>query len=231
MKALVIGGTSNIGISIIDQLYNENYEIEFTFSNNLSKANEIKNKYNLKSYQIDITQENQVKELFDNVCNIDLLVIVSGIFTVASQQELSLDDFNKVIDINIKGTFLIVKHSIISMNLNSSIVMISSTNAYHPGFGNTAHYDGSKGFVLSYTKSLASELGPNKIRVNAVAPGLIEAPYLHDKDNPVLNMFLDRAIIKDTVKAEDVALTVSFLAKNKAIDGQCIVVDCGYLIG
>lgn len=231
MKALIIGGTSNIGSDIVRQLVKENYEVIFTYTNNINKAAEIKSKYNVDYIKNDITDENQVKILFDKVKDIDLLVIVSGVFSVSSQEELSVESFNSVIDTNIKGTFLVAKYAVNSMNKNSSIIMLSSINAMHPGFGNTAHYDASKGFVLSYTQSLASELAPKGIRVNSIAPGLIEAPYLHVDNNPVLKMHLDRALIKETVKVDKISLTVSFLAKNSAIDGQCIVVDCGYLMG
>lgn len=231
MKALVIGGTSNLGKSILNELNEKDYELYFTYTNNEHSAKDLEKKYKAKSYKVDVRDENQVMNLFLNIYDLDLLVIVSGIFSVSSQKDLSIEDFNKVIDINIKGTFLVVKSAIEKMKENSSIVLISSTNAFHPGFGNTAHYDGSKGFIVSYTKSLANELGPKKIRVNSVAPGLIDAPYLYDDNNPVLKMHLDRAIIKETVKAKDVAYTVSFLASNKSIDGQTIVVDCGYLNG
>lgn len=231
MKALVIGGTSNLGKSIVGDLIKDNYEVIFTYSNNITAANLLDEKYNTTSYKVDIRDEADVISLFNHISGIDLLVIVSGLFSVSPQSELEITDFDKVIDLNIKGTFLVIKHAINKMKESSSIVLVSSTNAFHPGFGNTAHYDASKGFIVSYTKSLASELAPKKIRVNSVAPGLIEAEYLHNKDNPVLNMFLERALIKETVKAQDVSSTVSFLANNKAIDGQTIIIDCGYLNG
>jgi NAD(P)-dependent dehydrogenase (short-subunit alcohol dehydrogenase family) len=231
MKAVIIGGTSNIGCSIVEALSKENYQVEFTYTSNLAKANKLEKDFGAKSHKLDVRNESDVESLFNQIDNIDLLVVVSGVFSLSYQKDLEIDDFNKVIDINIKGTFLTIKHAIESMNNNSSIINIASINAFHPGFGQTAHYDASKGFIVSYTKSLAAELGSRKIRVNAIAPGLIEAEYLYQKDNPVRDMFIERAILKDTVKVEDISSTVSFLANNKAIDGQCIVVDCGYLIG
>ncbi|MGD1815927.1 MAG: SDR family NAD(P)-dependent oxidoreductase [Pleomorphochaeta sp.] len=231
MKAVIIGGTSNIGCSIVETLSKENYQVEFTYTSNLAKADKLEKEFNAKAHKLDVRNESDVESLFNQINNIDLLVVVSGVFSLSYQKDLAIDDFNKVIDINIKGTFLTIKHAIESMNDNSSIINIASINAFHPGFGQTAHYDASKGFVISYTKSLAAELGSRKIRVNAIAPGLIEAEYLYQKDNPVRDMFIERAILKDTVKVEDISSTVSFLANNKAIDGQCIIVDCGYLIG
>ncbi len=231
MRALIIGGTSNIGQSVVKELVGKNYDVEFTYTNNEDKANKLNNKYNTRSHQVDIRRESEVSQLFKKISSLDLLVIVSGIFSLSMQEDLEEDVFDNLIDINIKGTFLCVKHSVASMNKNSSIINIASINAFHPGFGQTAHYDASKGFIVSYTQSLAAELAPKGIRVNSIAPGLIEADYLNENDNPVRAMFVERAVLKDTVKTEYIASTVSFLATNKAIDGQCIIVDCGYLIG
>lgn len=231
MRALVVGGTSNIGQAVVKDLLNNGYSVDFTYTNNDEKANLLSKETNCSCYKVDIRKQDQVESLFKKVQNLDLLVLVSGIFSLSYQQDLELSEFTNLIDINIKGTFLCAKHCVNSMKENSSIVTIASMNAFHPGFGQTAHYDASKGFVVSYTKSLAAELAPKKIRVNSIAPGLIEAEYLHDKNNPVLDMFINRAVLKKTVKVEDVSNTVLFLASNQAIDGVCIVVDCGYLIG
>lgn len=231
MKALVVGGTSNIGQAVVKDLLKNGYSVDFTYTNNEEKANQLSKDTSCSSYKVDIRDEVQVENLFNNVQSLDLLVLVSGIFSLSYQQDLELSEFDKLIDINIKGTFLCVKHCVNSMRENSSIITIASMNAFHPGFGQTAHYDASKGFIVSYTKSLAAELSANKIRVNSIAPGLIEAEYLHDNDNPVLDMFIERAVLKRTVKVDEISSTVLFLATNKAIDGTCIVVDCGYLIG
>ncbi len=231
MRALVVGGTSNIGQAVVKDLSNNGYQVDFTYTNNEKKAKLLSTNTNSSYYKVDIREEDQVLNLFDKVNKLDLLVLVSGIFSLSYQKDLELSEFENLVDINIKGTFLCVKHCVKAMNENSSIVTIASMNAFHPGFGQTAHYDASKGFIVSYTKSLAAELAPNKIRVNSIAPGLIEAEYLHDSENPVLDMFLERSVLKKTVKVEDVSNTVVFLAGNQAIDGICIVVDCGYLIG
>jgi NAD(P)-dependent dehydrogenase (short-subunit alcohol dehydrogenase family) len=112
---------------------------------------------------------------------------------------------------------------------SGAIVNIASINALHPGFGKTVSYDASKGAVVAYTQSLAAEIAP--IRVNAVAPGLLDAPYLHAEGNTVREQFESRALLGRMVKPEEVAQAVLFEAENTAMTGQVIVVDCGYLMG
>ncbi|MGI6438355.1 MAG: SDR family oxidoreductase [Sphaerochaeta sp.] len=98
-----------------------------------------------------------------------------------------------------------------------------------PTFGSTTHYDASKGAVIAYTRSLAAELAP-KIRVNALAPGLVAAPYLDEK-NEIRKIFEKRSVLKRMVTSEEVAHALLFMAENTALTGAVIPLDCGYTIG
>ena len=116
--------------------------------------------------------------------------------------------------------------------LGGSIINISSINAHHPGFGNTAHYDASKGAVTAYTKSLAAELAPSRIRVNAIAPGLIDSEGLREHFPDLATMVEQRTPLHQLGTAEDVAHSAVFLASRAAahITGTTILVDGGYLL-
>lgn len=231
MKALVTGGTSNLGKAICLELLKNDYDVYATFANNENEAQLMSEKYGITFYHLDVCDEKEVISVFSQLPPLDLLVNNSGVFSVSKQEHLSLNAFNSVMQINTTGVFLCCKHAIPKLVKGSSIINITSINALAPVFSKTAHYDGSKGFVYSYTRSLAVELGENMIRVNAVAPGLLEASYLEDKANPTKDQFIERAVIKRTVKPQEVADTVLFLVNNKAITGQIITVDCGFLVG
>ncbi|MCH3916281.1 MAG: SDR family oxidoreductase [Spirochaetia bacterium] len=227
MQAVVVGGSSNIGRSICAQLVKEGYTVIGTYCAHAPNAMQ-----GCTFRQLNNVDEVQVSKFFSSFTALDLLVNVSGVFTESLQQELDIHDFTNVFDVNVKGMFLCCKHAIPLLALHhGSIINIASSNAFHPGFGKTVHYDASKGAVVSYTRSLAAELGPQSIRVNAVAPGLINAPYLDRPENPTKGKFLARAVIKRLVEPEDIASAVLFLARNTAVTGQTICVDCGYLIG
>ncbi|MDD4220567.1 MAG: SDR family oxidoreductase, partial [Sphaerochaetaceae bacterium] len=102
--------------------------------------------------------------------------------------------------------------------------------AFRPGFGGTAHYDASKGAVASYTRSLAKEYAPFNIRVNAVAPGLIDAVQLREHAPDLVELYEHRAALKQLVKPQEVASIVCFLssAASRPMTGEIVRADCGY---
>ncbi len=230
---LVTGGTGNLGRAICRSFIQGGDSVIATYAHNREGAEKLKKELgdNLSIMGLDLLREESVSKLFDKMEKLDVLVNNSGLLTLADQKDLRPEEWSRVFDTNVKGLFLVTKAALPLLKRSEvpSIVNIASINALHPGFGKTAHYDASKGAVIAYTKSLASEVAP--IRVNAVAPGLLDAPYLSDPDNPVRILFENRALLKRMVKVEEVASCVSFLSRAKAITGQVIVVDCGYLVG
>jgi len=230
---LVTGGTSNLGKAICRSFIEEGDSVIATYAHNREGAELLKRELGdrLAILELDLLKEESIKTLFAKLDTLDVLVNNGGLFTLSTQQDLKTEEWDRVFDTNVKGLFMVTKGALplLKKSEEASIVNIASINAIHPGFGQTAHYDASKGAVVAYTKSLAAEVAP--IRVNAVAPGLLDAPYLSDTDNPIRVMFESRSLLKRMVKVEEVASCVLFLAGAKAITGQTIVVDCGYLVG
>lgn len=218
-NALVTGALSTLGLAISRKLYENGYHVYGT-------ARDTSRSFPYgRLLELDLVKDDYSS--LDCIESLSLLVNNAGVFTVGEQEGLSDDLFDSVVDINIRGLFKVtrkvlpfLKHS------DGAIVNISSINAFHPGFGGTVHYDASKGFVSSYTRSLAAETG---LRVNAVAPGLIEADRL--KGSEIEKVFTSRAILRKMVAPEDVAELVLFLSHAKGIYGETIVLDNGYLKG
>ncbi len=230
---LVTGGTSNLGRAICRLYIQEGDQVTATYAHNREGALALKRELGdrLTIEELDLLDERSIISLFSRLGQLDVLVNNSGLFTLADQESLDASEWDRVFDTNVKGLFLVTRSALplLKQSPSGSIVNIASINALHPGFGQTAHYDASKGAVVAYTKSLAAEVAP--IRVNAVAPGLLDAPYLSDVDNPVRAMFESRALLRRMVKVEEVASSVVFLSHAEAITGQTLVVDCGYLVG
>lgn len=230
---LVTGGTSNLGKAICRLFIDEGDHVIATYANNREGALALKEELGdrLRIEQMDLLSEESIHALFSTLEQLDVLVNNSGLFTLSDQQDLGSDEWSRVFDTNVKGLFLVTQRALplLKNSPSASIINIASINALHPGFGQTAHYDASKGAVVSYTKSLAVEVAP--IRVNAVAPGLLDAPHLADPGHPIRAIFERRSPLKRMVKVEEVASCVSFLASAQAITGQVVVVDCGYLVG
>ena len=187
----------------------------------------------------DVRDPEQVRDMVDQTVEafgrLDILVNNAGIFTVAPQIELTLEDWDAVFDTNLKGLFLCSRAAarhMIGQGDGGRIVNIASINGVHPGLGGTAHYDASKGGVIAYTKALADELAPHRIRVNAVGPGLIDAPGLRANAADLAESVEERMPLKRLGTPEDIGNAVLFLASPASdwITGQTLFVDGGYLL-
>jgi 3-oxoacyl-[acyl-carrier protein] reductase len=189
--------------------------------------------------QVDVRQATQVESMVATVVDrfgqVNILVNNSGIFTVNPQIELSEADWDAVFDTNLKGLWLCTKavaRQMIAQGNGGSIVNLASINGVHPGYGGTAHYDASKGGVIAYTRSLAVELSPHGIRVNAIGPGLTDAPQLRQQAPELVDMVETRTPLQRLGQPEEMAKVVLFLVSPLAswVTGQTVFVDGGYLL-
>jgi 3-oxoacyl-[acyl-carrier protein] reductase len=189
--------------------------------------------------QTDVRRADQVEALVITVVerlgHIDALVNNAGIFTQDLQTELGEADWDAVLDTNLKGLWLCTKavaNQMIAQGKGGCIVNLSSINAVHPGFGGTAHYDASKGGVMAYTRSLAAELAPHNIRVNAVGPGLTDSPDLRKQAPELVSTVEARTPLRRLGQPEEMAKVVLFLVSPLAswVTGQTVFADGGYLL-
>lgn len=218
-KALITGGNSNLGKAIRKAFEEKGYEVYYTVSSKEKVDGP-------RAIAADLRDEKEVASALSVFKELDVLVNNAGIFTEGSQDSLPTELFDAVMDLNVKGLFLVTRTLLPALKRASgSIVNISSMNAMHPGFGTTAHYDASKGAVSSYTASLAAETG---LRVNAVAPGLIDVQGLRGSD--LEKRWKGHTVRNRMMKPEEIAKAVVFLAESNGIYGQTLLVDNGYCL-
>ncbi|MGE4583150.1 MAG: SDR family NAD(P)-dependent oxidoreductase [Sphaerochaeta sp.] len=229
---LVSGGTSTLGKEICTQFVHEGAIVYCGYSASKEKAEYVASQLgpSLRPLHLDVQDQRDIEQAFCVIENLDVLVNNSGLFSVHAPSELAIEEWERIFDINVTGMFRLTKQALpLLRQSRGCIINIASINALHPGFGGTAHYDASKGAVLSFTRSLAKELAP-EVRVNAVAPGLLKAPYL-DEHNPIRSAYENRALLKRLVDPAEVASAVGFLTRCKAMTAEVITIDCGYLMG
>lgn len=180
-----------------------------------------------------------VKKTISKWGKVDILVNNAGIVQFVPFLELTEKQWDKTLDINLKGYFLVsqaVAREMVKQRLGT-IINIASVTMGQQGVGipNIVHYCASKGGVVGMTEALAVELAPYKIRVNAISPGMIETPMIDPvkKDSNTLNKFLKRVPLGRIGKPEEVSQLVVFLASNASsyITGSTFVVDGGWLAG
>jgi NAD(P)-dependent dehydrogenase (short-subunit alcohol dehydrogenase family) len=256
--AVITGGAVNIGRAISLKFAEYGAKIVIIYNSSSAAADELVAEISSRggtgvAFRADIKDAKEVKLLFEGIVadsrfgGVDIMVNNSGIFSKSRQTELPAEEWQRLFDVNVRGTFLCCREAARRMQSTESdseeccrgvIINIASINAIHPGFGQTAHYDATKGAVASYTRSLAAELGSEGIRVNAVAPGLVDSAGLREYSAELAAVVESRNPLRNAggesrlVSASDIADAVIFLSSEMArsITGEIIVVDRGYLL-
>jgi len=179
-----------------------------------------------------------VKTAVDKFGSVDIMVNNAGIFPMKPVLEMSTEEWDRVLRINLKGAFICAREAakqMVSQGKGGRIINIASVDALHPSMVGLAHYDASKGGMLMFTKSLALELAPHGILVNAIAPGAIETPGATGGgaiSAEVIQAFTQKIPLKRMGKPDDIGTVALFLASDAAsyITGSLVVADGGVLL-
>ncbi|MBU1121340.1 MAG: 3-oxoacyl-[acyl-carrier-protein] reductase [Candidatus Omnitrophota bacterium] len=236
---LVTGGAAGIGKEIALTFAKEKAKVVI-FDLNKEALSETENQ--IKSYSdgmglyVDVTNLEQVQlninKIIDNFGRVDILINNAGITKDNLFLRLSENDWDKVLAVNLKGSFNCVKASIKFMvkQRYGKIINISSVIGIMGNAGQ-ANYAASKAGLIGLTKSLAREVGARNINVNAIAPGYIKTAMTDKLDDKVKEGMLKRIPLGRFGSAGDVAKAATFLASQDAdyITGQVLVVDGGFI--
>jgi len=174
--------------------------------------------------------DNLIKQATEKFGKLDIMVNNAGIYPFKAFAEMTEEDWQKVQDVNLKGTFLTTQAATKVMKEGSKIVIVSSIAAIQ-GFAGLTHYCASKGGVNGFVRAAALELSAKKINVNAVAPGAINTPGVQLPEDQK-QQFIAQIPVKRMGEPADIANAVAFLASDEAdyITGQILVVDGGWTI-
>ncbi len=236
--ALVTGGAKGIGKAICLELAKNGCNIALNYRSGVSDEliKEIEG-FNVKvtAYQCNVQSFDESKEMVAKVLEdfgtIDILVNNAGITNDMLILKMKEEQFDSVIDINLKGTFNLTKHvsNIMLKQKSGSIVNITSVIGVIGNAGQS-NYAASKAGIIGFTKSIAKELGSRGITVNAVAPGFIETDMTDSLSDKLREAVTAQIALKKLGSADDVARAVSFLVTNKYITGQVLNVDGGMVM-
>jgi len=237
--AIVTGGTKGIGRAISLLFAEEGARVVANFSKDVAAAegliDEAKSKrLNLGLFRADVTQFDQVKEMVEEVFaeygKIDILVNNVGLIRDNFLMLMSDEDWDSLMKANLNSLFYCCKAVIRKMipEKKGKIINISSVSGIIGTSGQT-NYAATKGGVISFTKSLARELGSFNIHVNAVAPGLIESEVISKMPKEKVEAIIKSSILGRMGKPQEVAQAVLFLASEHSnyITGQTLIVDGG----
>ena len=242
MNALVTGGSRGIGKAIAIELSKQGANVAINFINNESKANEVvaeieKNGVKGLAVKANVSKEEDVNNMIDVVNkelgSIDILVNNAGITKDNLLIRMKVEDWDDVINTNLKGAYLCTKAVTRGMMKRrfGKIVSIASVVGISGNAGQ-ANYSASKAGIIGFTKSIAKELGSRGINVNAIAPGFVETDMTKVLSEDIRKQTLDIIPLKKFAQPEDIANVVVFLCSEKGsyITGQVINVDGGMVM-
>ena len=238
---LITGGSRGIGKSIVEVLFNSGANVGFTFSSSQSAANEIAKNLNSSSqkcvaYKSDASKLDQCENLVESFLNdfetIDVLINNAGITKDNLLMRMGEDDFDKVIEVNLKSVFNMTKacQRVFLKNRKGSIINMSSVVGVKGNAGQS-NYAASKAGIIGFSKSIAQELGSRSIRCNVIAPGFIKTEMTDNLSDSIIESWTENIPLKRPGESNDVANLCLFLASDLSsyITGQVINVDGGLL--
>jgi 3-oxoacyl-[acyl-carrier protein] reductase len=243
-KALITGASRGIGRGIALTLAKQGADVAVNCHSKIEEAQAVKaeiEKMGRQSLaiQADVADAASVKKMFEEISNqwkkLDILVNNAGILTVHPFEEIPEEEWNKVINVNLKGQFLCSQAALKLMSSGGRIINMASVASGGVGIGssNIAHYATSKGGSVALTEAMAVELGPKGINVNAIAPGLIATDMTKfiTENKQQLEGMLAKVPKGRVGKPEDIGAAATFLASDEAdyITGIVLYVDGGWL--
>lgn len=235
--AIITGGTRGIGYETVRTFLNNGAKValfgsrEESVNKAIIKLKEENNNYEVLGLWPNLSNEEEIKNAIKEVNNkygkIDILINNAGLSSSTPLTNYTEEEFNKIIDVNIKGVFLCSKAVVPYMEKDGGVILNTSSMVSIYGQPSGSMYPASKFFVNGLTKSLARELGPRNIRVNAVAPGITETDMVASLPKEMIEPLIKTIPLGRIGKPEDIASAFLFLASDMAsyITGEILQVD------
>lgn len=236
--ALVTGGSRGIGAAIVKRLAADGAAVAFTYASAQAKADELVRgiesgggkALGIRADSVDADAvKSAVSQTVRQLGGLDILVNSAGIAVMAPVEEFKLEDFDRMMAINVRAVFVATQEAVRHMGQGGRIITIGSTNAERMPFPGGSVYAMTKAAVTGLTRGLSRDLGPRGITVNAVQPGPVDTD-MNPADGPFAATLKGMMALPRFARPDEIAGMVSYLASEEAgfVTGACLMIDGGF---
>ena len=232
MSTVVItGGSRGIGAAAVRLFAEHGHRVYFLYEKEHEAAKAVAESSGATAICCDVADGAAVKEAFSRIPSVDILICNAGIVHVGLMSQMEEEKWDRIFDVNVKGIYHCVNAAMPSFlrTHKGSVITVSSMWG-QVGASCEAAYSATKGAVISLTKALAQELGPSGIRVNCVAPGVIQTDMCANVAPEIMEELRDQTPVGRLGTPEDVAKAMLYLSEADFVTGQVLPVNGGFII-
>ena len=232
MSTVVItGGSRGIGAAAVKLFAELGHRVYFLYEKEHEAAKAVAEATGAEAICCDVADGAAIKAAFAQIPSVDILICNAGIVHVGLMSQMEESAWDRIFDVNVKGIYHCVNAAMPSFLRNHSGCIITVSSMWgQVGASCEAAYSATKGAVIALTKALAQELGPSGIRVNCVAPGVIQTDMCANVDPEIMAQLQEQTPVGRLGKAEDVAQAMRYLSEAEFVTGQVLPVNGGFII-
>ena len=232
MSTVVItGGSRGIGAAAVKLFAQKGYRVFFLYEKEHDAAKAVCEATGAQAFCCDVADAEAVKAAFAQIGHVDILICNAGIVYTGLMSPMEESQWDRIFDVNVKGIYHCVNAAMGAfLQTHSGCIITVSSMWGQVGASCEAAYSATKGAVIALTKALAQELGPSGIRVNCVAPGVIQTDMCANVDPQIMDELKEQTPVGRLGMPEDVAKAMLYLADAEFVTGQVLPVNGGFVI-